>query len=240
METRTWNRTSIGRWLGSTLTAIAVLIVVIGFRANAPVSSNAGYAAPIDAFDMLEGIGLTASVTDEDVAHLRNGVQFLHDHIPQWYSYVADAKPLMLAVDVPEGERGLAAKSSCCDEQGYALITFGDHFGDWSVDPRDQSAQARQITFLSTLIHESTHVRDRRTGRVSEKVGYGECVMTERAAFTQEVEFKRALLSLGTGGPGLDELAQASLHRQISVEASALEGNAANLYCLPFAVGVSG
>ncbi len=142
----------------------------------------------------------------------------------------------MLAVDVPEGERGLAARSICCDERDSASVTFGDHFGDWSADAQDQSPQARQITFLSTLIHESTHIRDRRAGRVSEKVGYVECVTTERTAFTQEVEFKRALLSTGTSVPGLDELWRASLHRQIDVEASALEGNAVNLYCLPVAL----
>lgn len=227
METRNWHQLNVGLWLSIALNVIATIVAANVYRTD---------LVPTNAPDLLEGIGLTGSITDADVAYLHNGLQFLHDYVPQWYAYVAEAKPLMLAVDLSESERGLAAKSNCCDERGYALITFGDHFGDWSADAPDQSDQTRQITFLSMLIHESTHVRDRRAERIPAKIDYPACVASERAAFTREVEFKRALVSATPSIPVLNELHRATLMRQISAEASALEGNAVNLYCLPVAV----
>jgi len=239
MYIHTWNRIKFGMWLGIALIVIATIIAANAYRTDTLALSSAASVAPINALDLLEGIGFTGSFADEDVAYLRDSLQFLHGYAPEWYAYVAEAKPLMLAVDLSEGERGLAAKSQCCDERGYGLITLGDHFGDWSADAQDQSVQTRQITFLSTLIHEVTHIRDRRAGRIPAKIDYAACVTSERAAFTQEVDFKRALVSATPSIPVLNELHRATLKKQINAEASALEGNAVNLYCLPVAVSGS-
>ena len=239
MYIHTWHRIKFGMWLSIALITISMAILANAYRTDTIALSSAAAVAQVNDPDLLEGIGFTGSFTNEDVADLQAGLQFLHDYVPKYYGYIAEAKPLLLSVDLSEGERGLAATSKCCDERGFGLITFGDHFGDSSTDSEGQTVQTRQIAFLSTLIHEVTHIRDGRAGRIPAKINFAACVTSERAAFTQEVEFKRALVSATPSIPVLNNLDRVILEKQISAEASALGGNAVNLYCLPAAVSGS-
>jgi hypothetical protein len=239
MYIHTWNRIKFGTWLSIVLIAISTAIVANAYRTEPLALSSAATVAQVNAPDLLEGIDLTGSFTNEDVAYLQEGLQFLRDYVPQWYVYIAEAEPLLLSVDLSEGERGLAATSKCCDERGYGLITFGAHFRDSSNDSEGQTVRTRQIAFLSTLIHEVTHIRDGRAGHIPTKIDFVTCVKSERSAFTQEVEFKRAFVSATPSIPVLNNLDHFALEKQISVEASALGGNAVNLYCLPAAVSGS-
>lgn len=239
MYTHTWHRIKFGTWLSIALVAISMLTVTAAYRTGAVALSSAAMVAPINDLDQLEGIGITGSFTDEDVAYLQDGLRFLRDYVPQWYAFVAGAKPLMLDVNLSLGEGGVAANSKCCDERGHDSITFGDHFRDASPDAEGETIRTRQIAFLSTLIHEVTHIRDRRAGRIPAKIDFATCIKSERSAFTQEVEFKRALVSTTPSIPVLDKLDRITLERRINAEASALQGNAVNLYCLPVAISGS-
>ena len=231
MDTHPWHRIGTGARLGVALIVIVLVALVSACDTNDVVTAHSP--------DLLEGIGFTGAVTDADVAYLQDGLQFLHDYVSEWYGYIADAKPLMLSVDLAEGARGLAAKSKCCDERGYGLITFGDHFGDWANDDAEQTGSTRRIAFLSMLIHEVTHIGDWRAGRIPAKIDYVSCTQSERAAFTREVEFKRALVSEMPACPALNKLDRVALEMQISAESGALAGNAVNLYCLPVAISGS-
>jgi hypothetical protein len=228
MQTRIWQRFNVGLWLSILL----IPVLAIAIAQNGVDRSRGATMRQHDAADVLEGVRLTGSFTDQDIAALREGLQFLRDTVPDWYAFVAEAKPLIISIDLSEGARGLAAKSICCNERGYGSITLGEHLTDMDAP----TAQLNQITFLSTLIHEATHIRDRRADRIPAQIDYAACVRSERAAFTQEAEFKRTIVASSTR---LNPTDRAALERQIQDEMRALAGTAVNLYCFPLAISSS-
>lgn len=188
-----------------------------------------------DHSNLLEQIDLAKTVTDSDALWLRNDLIWLHDYMPEWYAYIEQAKPFTLSVDQAMGEYGIAANAQCCDALGQGTITFGDHFGDMTVssDAVDQTFEARRIEFLSTLIHEATHLRDRRSGSLSDSIDFTMCVQGERSAYGKESEFKRAVASLEVGGvPGSAELYRRTVANHFTAETDALNNNLSVLFCM--------
>lgn len=233
METHHWHRSKFGMWLSIALVVIMLVVVVTVYHTDLAALGNTATIAPAHASGLLEGIGFAGVVTDADVAYLQDGLQFLHDYIPEWHGYIAAAKPLTLSVNIAAGERGIVANSKCCDERGYGWITFGDHFGDWGIsdDSEDQTGQARQITFLSTLIHEVTHMRDQRAERLSPLPSVA-CAEGEKSAMTQEAEFMRALTVVKIGDdPNSSMLYQRAIERQVSIVEGDVRSAAWYFYC---------
>jgi len=223
-----------GSWLRIALSIIALATLAhVVYAGNRPFAGSA-LAVPQGIHSALpDGITLAGQTSKQDIAYLQEGLRLLHDHLPQWYTYLAEAKPLVLEVDLEIGRRGVAAKAKCCDVEGVGTITFGDHFGDWGIsdEPDDQTFQARQITFLSTLVHEVTHLRDQRAGRLSTLQSVA-CVEGEKSAMTQEVEFMRALTAVKLGND-LDSSMpyQRAIERQSSIVAGDVNRAAWYFYC---------
>ncbi len=171
--------------------------------------------------NLLAGFTFTGSITNDDATYLRTNMEWLREYFPEWYAYIDEAEPLLLSVDVAEGEQGRMARTKCCDERGYGMITFGDHFRDLteSDDPEDQTTEARQIAFLSTLIHETTHIRDQRAGGGPKTIDFTSCVMSEQPAYAKESEFKRQVSSASLRGAiALSQAYQSAAERQIQAE----------------------
>ncbi len=180
---------------------------------------------PANAADVLDGITLAGTHTDADVAYLRENLELLQDQLPAWYKHIEDAKPLVFAIDPAEGAHGRAAVAQCC-LGGRGVITFGHHFGTLEDpdDPTSQTPEARRITFLVTLIHEVTHIRDQRAGRFLQKTDRKSCVAAESSALTTQLEFEQDLAStILSGNPALAQIYQTRLDQQIKSEAAALK-----------------
>lgn len=181
------------------LRSVFIFLTFIGLGAVViwvtPTDSVAGAREP-DQSEIMEGITLGDSLSSADRLYLQHGMQFLHEYLPEWSEYLAQAKPLIFALEPGGLGTEIEAGSQCCDENGNGLILFNDHFGSraMSSDSADQTPEARQIEFLSTLMHEATHVRQRREGTVPGLLTPEDCVAAEHAAYSIEVEFAHALL----------------------------------------------
>jgi hypothetical protein len=184
---------------------------------------------------LLNGITLDSSLNDADIAFLKTGLQFLHDRLPVWFDYLEQAKPLMLTVDAKYIMVGTIAFADCCDAQGVATITLGYHFGTIAVTdkPIDQSIQARQVAFLGYLMHEATHLRDQRAGRIPRKMDATICVVGEKAALTQVLNFKRAItLTVIDDDSIVDTIYRFMAQSQVNEEADNLDNERYwNRYC---------
>lgn len=180
---------------------------------------------PTSATDVLDGITLAGPYTDADVAYLRENLELLRDQLPVWNKYIADAKPLVFVIDPAEGAHGRAAVAQCCIG-GHGVITFGDHFGTIvdSDDPASQTPEARRLTFLVTLVHEVTHIRDQRAGRFLQKTNFKSCVEAEKSAFDKQIKFEQDLLATKLGeNQASEEIHQTRLEHQIRFDTAALK-----------------
>ncbi|MBI5302793.1 MAG: hypothetical protein HY868_11695 [Chloroflexi bacterium] len=216
--------------LGASVVLIIGVIALIYFSVLSFANESTQHREP----NLLAGITFADSISDADAAYLQTSMQWLHDYAPEWYAYVAQAKPFTLSLDVELGKSGLAARAKCCDERKSGEVIFGDHFGDWTTtnDPEDQTMWSRQITFLSTLIHEVTHVYDQRAGRVPKRIELSDCLSFERAAYSKELEFKRALLSIMIGDKSQSgAMDRRILERQIRHDEIGVSRESWTLFC---------
>jgi hypothetical protein len=185
--------------------ALSIIVLVTVTRTDAAAAA-----------DVLDGITFAGEYTDADVTYLRNSLQLLQTRLPAWRQYIAEAGPLVFAVDLNEGARGHAAMAKCCDAQARGVITFGFHLGQ-SPDDAGQTLEAQQVAFIGTFVHEVTHIRDQRSNRYPAKTDYKSCVAAEKSGLEQQLEVKRAFAAVNLGAA----FAQA-VNQQISAEASAL------------------
>lgn len=214
------HRHSLG--LGLMVFTLAILLSVV----PGSVSASTGAAAPqAYAPDLLTGITLDGSFDDADTAYLKASLQLLYTRLPAWYDYLEQAKPLVLSVDATRSAAGIVAFAECCDAQGAGAITFGYHFGTFAVsnEPDAQSMQAREIAFLGYFVHEATHVRDQRAGRLPKKMDPTVCISGEKAALEQVLNFKRAVVAVRIAdNPAVDQVYRLTAQAQVNAEAGNL------------------
>ncbi|MBI5301137.1 MAG: hypothetical protein HY868_03295 [Chloroflexi bacterium] len=216
--------------LKSCFITLSIIVLVIVTRNDAtasaapiPFVSIATLAAPAD---VLDRITLAGEYTDADVQQLSSSLQLLQKQLPVWSQYIEEAKPLVIAIDLNEGARGRAAIAKCCIAGGRGVITFGFHLGQ-SPDDAGQALAARQVTFIGTLVHEVTHIRDQRAGRFAPKTDRQSCVAAEKSGLEKQVQVKRALAALNLGAAY-----QQVLDEQINSEATALRSRELwDMYC---------
>lgn len=221
---------NIGAGLVGLLLAVGIL--------NSGMTAFTLPSSPQAPLNLPAEITLAESLTNADRAYLQDGLHLLRLYLPEWYAYVIDAKPFTLSIDPFAGERGLAADAKCCDAQGNGSITFGDHFGKLTTsnDADGQTREARQIEFLSTLVHEATHIRDQRSGLVPPGIDFLACITSERSAYGKELEFKRAMASIQISADiDLAKRYRRSIEKTIQVDAGAFNNGRLVLYCLPYA-----
>jgi len=228
MRTTTRNPRSTKSRTG--LIALFVIVILsalacVSYANASGLTASSTAVEPANELDPLDGIEFAGDITGDDVAYLRDNLQFLHDQLPQWWEYVEQAKPFTFSIDQTLAAQGRAAASICCDERGYGLTTFGHHFGQLTVstDPFSQTVEARRIAFLGMLVHELTHVRDLRTERFAARGDYGTCVEAERSGLTKQIELWRdmAFIKLGLD-PASSEIYALRLDQQINIEGAAL------------------
>lgn len=213
--------------------SIIIVLSTLGLLiAEAPAFATISPAANDSA--LLSGIRFAGTASDADVSYLQNSLRFLHVYLPEWYSYVSEAKPFVLSIGQTNDEGWVAANSTCCDVQGNGMMTFDDHLGFFmaSNDPDDQTAEARRVAFLSVLIHEVTHLRDYRAGRMQAKMDATACIATEGAAYTKEFEFKQALVSVRFENSRTRENYRAAAKRQFEAEEKQFNSKFWKLYCI--------
>lgn len=203
-----------------------VLFVIVAVLAQSSfMSSNAAASSPNSA-NLPEGIAFNGAYTQSDVEYLQDTLAFLQTHLPTWYQYVVDAKPLVLNVDLGEGAHGRAAIAKCCDAQGRGVITFGFYLGQ-SPDDAGQTVEAKRVAFIGTLVHEVTHVRDQRAGRFTTKTDFKSCVAAEKSGLEKQLDVKRALASVKLSDGYVE-----TLNRQIGAEEKAIRSRELwNQYC---------
>lgn len=176
--------------------------------------------------DLLTGVTLDASLHDADVAYLQASLRLLREQSPEWMRYIEDAAPLVIAIDLNEGTHGRAAIAQCCDARGRGVITFGFRLGQ-SPDDADQTAEAKQVAFIGTIVHEVTHIRDQRAGRFTAKSDFKSCVAVEKSGLEKQLQVKQALASVDLG-----DSYQQALEQQINEELTVLRSRKLwDLYC---------
>ncbi|MBI3536835.1 MAG: hypothetical protein HY070_04660 [Chloroflexi bacterium] len=220
------------------LVAVEFFSLAITACQQAEAAYNAPAANPIRvaaiSADVLDGIAFAGTYSDDDLAYLRESLQILNDKMPTWAQYIEEAKPLTLVVDLNEGAKGRAAIAKCClGERG--VITFGHHFGTLtdSSDPASQTLEARRITFLATLAHEVTHIRDQRAGKFLTKTDYKSCVAAEKSGLDKQLEFQKDALNIELGDNATSaQTYRARFEQNVKAEAAALKSRDLwNQYC---------
>lgn len=184
---------------------------------------------------LMEGIILGDSLSSTDRLYLQHGMQFLYEYLPEWFEYLAQAKPLIFSLEPSRRDTDIVAGSQCCDENGNGFILFDDHFGRRALsdDPADQTPEARQIEFLSTLVHEATHIRQRREGSVPRLLDPENCITAEQAAYSIEVEFAYALLAIKMDGDSISAANfRRSAPRHLNAALEKLHGTSWKFYCV--------
>lgn len=196
MQTHSTRRSIYSKWFW----LMIVFILALGTAALYSdrlmgIGTKSTTTSPDDSRELFQEITFGRSITNVDVEYLESSLQWLRHSLPEWYEYIADTKPLILSVDLAQSERGRMATAQCCTADGFGMITFAEHFRDLTAsdEPEDRTSQARQIEFLSTLIHEVAHIRDRREGRIPNQIDAMACVASERSAYAKELNFKRAV-----------------------------------------------
>jgi len=209
---------------------VAAQLVIVSADALAAPAMDTAPALP-------EGIGFIGQLSQDDVTYFQNGLQLLHERLPEWYEYVMESRPFTLTFDPAMDGLGRAAVSACCDAQGYGLVTVGQHFGQLTIpdDPDSETVKARQVTFLGLIVHELTHVRDQRAGRFTTKTDRKSCVAAESSGLTKQLDVKRDLAAQLASDPTSDQSLTRWLYRQVETEASDLHSRELwDLYCGAF------
>lgn len=185
--------------------------------------------------DIMDGITLAHSLTNADKRYMRTSMQWLRDFMPEWFAYITEAKPFTMMIDEQLNDRGIISDAKCCYARGMGLLTFGVHFERWPVHDAAQiwGMQPYQIQVLSTLIHEVTHIRDQREGRIEKNINSNTCIAAERSAYAKEVEFARALIKVRLYG---DAVGRENYHlvaeRQLELSVNNFEGVSWKIACL--------
>lgn len=193
------NATGWITWFKLGLAAILVFVSVLVVHGSAQAMSAPVHARALAATtaDVPDGILLAPNVTEADAVYLSANLEFLRDYLPTWQAYIHDAKPFMLSIDLHLGTQGRAAYTRCCDK-GLGLITFGYHFDQLALAPGSagKTVAARRAAFLAILVHEVTHLRDQRAGRVSMRADYKTCVEAERSGLGKQLQFENDLAKI--------------------------------------------
>lgn len=228
------HRIKFRTWLGFLVIVISTISAANAHHPNPFASSNTATAAHISAYDLLNGIRFAGSFTDEDVAYLQNSLQFLYDNAPEWYLYIAQAKPFVLSIGQTDNQDWVAASATCCDDQGSGRITFDDHLGLLTTSPssEDQTVPSRQVMFLSALIHEVTHLRDHRGGLVPMRIDAVACMLAEESAYAKELELTRFLTSATFAGNTSGADYRAAAQRQFDAQESLFNRQFWKFYCI--------
>ena len=225
-----------GSWHGFALMVIALgALAILASCASNSIFAQSGAVTPESVRSALpDGISIAGQITDQDIVFLQDMLQLLRNDLPEWYTYVVEAKPFVLSIGLTENKEGVAADATCCDDQGNSKITFDDHLGllTASASSEDQTMQARQVLFLSTLIHEVTHLRDHRAGRIPKPINAVACISAEEAAYTKEFEFKRAVISATFANCPFGADYRAAAQRQFDAEESQFNRQFWKFYCL--------
>ncbi|MBI5302768.1 MAG: hypothetical protein HY868_11565 [Chloroflexi bacterium] len=213
--------------------SILILFVTVA-SLNVDATAFAALAFPPARPDLLSGITFANSASNADTRYLRDSLQFLHDHLPEWYVYVDDAKPFIISIGQTDEKGWEVANSKCCDEHGQGIITFDDHFEQsaTSSDPIVQTTQARQVAFLSTLVHEVTHLRDYRAGRIPTKIDMAMCLSSEAVAYAKEFELKSAVALTIFQNDAVGEKYRLAANQQLAADTNESYTRFWKLYCI--------
>jgi hypothetical protein len=189
----------------------AIIALLLGALALFGTVAFAINATPIGKPDVLADVTFASTFSDADTRYLQTSLEWLRDYLREWYAYVADAKPLNFGFDETQRARGIISYAKCCYTRGTGAITFGAPLGQWNLYamPTIPGIQAQQVQFLSVLVHEVTHIRDARDGRIGQLTNSSVCIAAEKSANEKELEFARALTRVQISG---DATARANYH----------------------------
>jgi hypothetical protein len=154
-----------------------------------PTGRRVGLPLPsVGPVGTVEGIRLF-NFPKEDVGKFQSALGWMKTVTPQWYQYILDARPTDITWNPELANLGVGGITKCCRTVGAvsdsALIELSDH------PPADVTDN---LYFLSTLVHETTHVRDRRAKKFQGS-DVATCRAVERSAVEQERAFASDLLN---------------------------------------------
>lgn len=118
-----------------------------------------------------------------DAAYMSDALAWLKENLPAWNDYFLKQRPMEIYRD---GSLPFLSDGVCCltrdGDSTVGRIRFRDHFANWTSDafPGASHDALARWSFLTTLIHESTHVRDLRLDRFDLNAvpdGLRDCVM---------------------------------------------------------------
>lgn len=220
----------------SAFVMIGLVILIAIFAANVGAFGLAT-VAPSGQPDVLANIKPAGAFTDADTRYLQISLHWLQDYLPDWYAYVTEAKPFVVSVDEELKQRGMISRATCCTARGTGSITFGGHLGQWHISgvASVEGMQTQQLQFLSVLVHEVTHLRDQRSGRIGEAVDSKSCIAAERSANTKELEFALALTTVQfTGDASARENYRLSVAKHLEITEENVEGVSWKIACILF------
>lgn len=122
--------------------------------------------------------------SEEDAVKFKNILEDLKLLVPSWHDYLLSVAPFNINLDPTIAEKGWAGTAQCCGIEGPR-----GRYGEVNLPEQPPNHLTDNVSFVSTLIHEATHVRDMRAGRFSQTRGSEHCRDLERSAARAQADF---------------------------------------------------
>jgi hypothetical protein len=121
----------------------------------------------------------------EDAERFQNIFDWMKTATPNWRQFVLDQRPYDITLNPRLADRKWYGSASCCWTEG--LVT---KLGRIQIRERPPKDVADNLYFVSALVHEATHIRDRRAKTFDPiKLSITRCRAVERSAVESEVAF---------------------------------------------------
>lgn len=121
----------------------------------------------------------------EDIERFQNIFDWMKKVTPNWFQFVLDQRPYDIFLDPKLADRQWYGSASCCWTEG--LVT---KLGRIQFQERPPKNVADNLYYVSALVHEATHVRDRRAKTFADiKFSITLCRAVEHSAVESEVAF---------------------------------------------------
>lgn len=165
----------VEREAGSSLTPLGKMI---GLQLIEPVPATATFDA----------IGFY-QFPEDDTPKMEKMLGWIKGTVPKWHQFILDQRPFRVYLNLALPQRGWGGATFCCSTSNLGTQTGRIELGR---EPRGDIID--DLTLASTLVHEATHVRDRRSGLGDILNPKNDCRINERSAVESEQAFLSDIL----------------------------------------------
>ena len=166
---------------------------VVKRAGDAEVPTGVSFAGPLTKPQLsdgdVDGIRFYGGFKQQDIVFYGQLFDWIKLKSPKWYEYIIQNQPFVVIYD-PSRD---SATGNCCDSLGRGRVTIPGLIGNANLK---NLTEGQIMADASLFIHEVTHVRDGRGGKLKLKGTKQDCQFNESSAVKQQVTFLNDLISV--------------------------------------------